>query len=970
MDFSPQFYRLLNPELCDRSDADLEAHFFHEGWKHGCDPNALFSVRGYLAANPDVAETGLNPLAHYRADGQRENRTRFLSTWGNEAMQPYPFTSLGFLRAYFDPDHYRAQRPDLSEFHADALLSHYLAVGWTAGLRPNPDFDPEVYLADKPDLRDAGVNPFVHATLHQVPDPTDMTAEASTISEADLRTARPHFDASFYRAMNRDVEGDDEALLRHYLQKGWTQGRDPNPAFSTSFYLSEYNDISVSGINPFLHYLLFGKGEGRKSRSDEARRLPVRKDAIPTPRHLRPVLFAPPEGSLAKPPEATNSDRLRIHWVIPDFRRGGGGHMTIFRTIRYLESFGHECHIWIEQPMFHRSPTAAYETITKYFQCLRAPIGFVEDGFFEARGDAVIATGWSTAYAADAATGFAEKFYFVQDHEPDFYPAGTEQFLARATYGMEFTCLCASPWLAQLMQDYGRPAYSFHLAYDHTIYHPTARRPAPQGRPFRIAVYARGHSARRCVGLVQLGLYMLGRVRDDFEVHFFGQEDLPFQEANYPAYSHGVLSEEALAALYNDCDLGLCFSATNYSLVPQEMMACGLPVLELDTDSTRAVFPDGTVAVAPPTPQGVADSIARLIDAPESCEKVAEAGKIWASGFSWEASARIVEGALRERLSSRPAVAAPSVTRLPNADLDVVIPTWNGLGEIEPVIEALRTQRGPERLQIHCVDSSSDDGTTEWLRAQPDVSLTVIDKKEFQHGRTRNLGASLGRAPVIAFLTQDALPATSFWMHDVLAMMARYPKAAGLFGRHLPYPDHSIFVKEEINRHFARFLEMPLEHSRETDRVRWKRGDQDWRQAMHYYSDNNSAMRRDIWATHPYPEIDYGEDQVWAREIIDAGLSKVYAPTAAVYHSHDFGPDETFERAAIEAAFFLEHFGYRLIDGDVSDIEARAAAEQASLAHWAKRHSTTPEALDRQKANISAKYRGWAEGLRRASARR
>jgi hypothetical protein len=33
------------------------------------------------------------------------------------------------------------------------------------------------------------------------------------------------------------------------------------------------------------------------------------------------------------------------------------------------------------------------------------------------------------------------------------------------------------------------------------------------------------------------------------------------------------------------------------------------------------------------------------------------------------------------------------------------------------------------------------------------------------------------------------------------------------------------------------------------------------------YSDNNSAMARAVWQEIPYPEVEWGEDQVWAFEI-------------------------------------------------------------------------------------------------------
>ena len=55
----------------------------------------------------------------------------------------------------------------------------------------------------------------------------------------------------------------DEAW--HYLELGWLQGLDPSPDFSTQAYLRAHTDVARSGINPFFHFLVQGRQEGRAS---------------------------------------------------------------------------------------------------------------------------------------------------------------------------------------------------------------------------------------------------------------------------------------------------------------------------------------------------------------------------------------------------------------------------------------------------------------------------------------------------------------------------------------------------------------------------------------------------------------------------------------------------------------------------------------------------------------------------------
>ncbi|SLN69153.1 rhamnosyltransferase WsaF family glycosyltransferase [Roseisalinus antarcticus] len=874
------------------------------------------------------------------------------------------------LRPHFDPIFYRAANPDLAGSDGD-MFNHFLNTGWREGRDPQAGFSCAHYLKTYPDVAESGVNPLLHYVRW------GREEGRFTLSRHDLDTLRPHFDPEFYRASNADVAGSDEDLLVHFLQYGWRDGRDPQAGFSCAFYLERYSDIAESGSNPFLHYVLFGRKEGRLATPDEHLRIPFREGARLAPEHLVSVLRTPdPDTAPPAPPETTDTAAMDLHWVIPDFARGSGGHMTIFRMIRFLELAGHRCHIWIETPSFHKTGHEAWETIVKHFQCVEASVEFVENGFFEATGDAVVATGWTTAYLAHRATGFAGKFYFVQDHEPEFYPTGAESLLARQTYDFGLNCICASPWLDRIMSErYGLWARHFHLAYDRDLYRIgdmaalEARFAETSEGPYKIAIYARGHTERRCVPLVLMALELLAAERQDIEVHFFGQDDLPFAEAPFAALNHGVLDPDALAALYNECHVGICMSGTNYSLVPQEMMACGLPLLELNGDSTRGIFPEGVVTLSGPAPQDIAASLGALIDAPDARRRQAAAALDWVAGFSWEGAAQAVEAALTERLGDLTRLAAPAVAPGRDILLDVVIPTYNGMGEIEPVIEALTRQRGADRMQIHCIDSSSSDGTADWLAARPEVSLTVIDQKDFQHGRTRNQGASLGNAPIIAFLTQDALPADRSWGADILRMFNHVPEAAGLFGRHRPYPHHPTFVRDEIERHFANMLAFPLALSRDTDPDRWASKDRGWRQLLHFYSDNNSAMRRDVWTDIPYAEVDYGEDQVWARDIIEAGYTKLYAPTACVYHSHDYGPEETYKRSKTEGAFFYEHFGYELGGDTPEEIASIVDREQRHFRGWAKKLRLGPEEVEMRMQNIAEKHRGWSDGRHAAAAR-
>ena len=164
----------------------------------------------------------------------------------------------------FDPVFYEENYGSFYDTELDPLC-HYLEKGFKALYRPNESFNTDVYLYRNIDVELAGCNPFFHflkfgrdeGRRHDYSEM--MYAE---YREEDLKILAESFDAEFYWYTNPDMIGN-EKVLDHYLSHGWREGRDPNPEFDTSYYLEYHPDVRSSGMNPFFHYLKFGKQEGR-----------------------------------------------------------------------------------------------------------------------------------------------------------------------------------------------------------------------------------------------------------------------------------------------------------------------------------------------------------------------------------------------------------------------------------------------------------------------------------------------------------------------------------------------------------------------------------------------------------------------------------------------------------------------------------------------------------------------------------
>jgi rhamnosyltransferase len=241
----------------------------------------------------------------------------------------------------------------------------------------------------------------------------------------------------------------------------------------------------------------------------------------------------------------------------------------------------------------------------------------------------------------------------------------------------------------------------------------------------------------------------------------------------------------------------------------------------------------------------------------------------------------------------------------------VVIPTKNAMPLFRRVLPAVLGQRTPWRFDVLVIDSGSSDGTDTYAEAQPGVRVMRIPTAEFGHGRTRNRAIAATAAPFVALITHDAEPVDADWLANLVAPFAQDARIAGVFGRHAAWPDADPFTRRDLDGHFAGFLAHPLVLDRETDAARYA-SDLGWRQLLHFFSDNNACLRRSVWEAIPYPDVEFAEDQVWARTIIEHGWRKAYAPDAVVYHSHDYGVFERLQRAFDEARSFHRDFGYDL----------------------------------------------------------
>jgi hypothetical protein len=123
--------------------------------------------------------------------------------------------------------------------------------------------------------------------------------------------------------------------------------------FDAAWYANQYADVAMSGMDPAEHYLWIGRRLGRKpgpaggladtvaARPAQPVRakgkvdlgwndLPIHPDRPNRWVHNTAAIARNRAQILQPLTRSFNPTSLNIHWIVPDFGPGGGGHMSIF----------------------------------------------------------------------------------------------------------------------------------------------------------------------------------------------------------------------------------------------------------------------------------------------------------------------------------------------------------------------------------------------------------------------------------------------------------------------------------------------------------------------------------------------------------------------------------------------------------------------------------------------------------------
>lgn len=336
--------------------------------------------------------------------------------------------------------------------------------------------------------------------------------------------------------------------------------------------------------------------------------------------------------------------KLVINWVIPEPSVGSGGHRNIFRAVKNLQKFGHYVRLYSLVGHYNFSSSEQLgEFIDTNFFPTGAEYHLGVENFEKA--DAYIATHWSTVETIWKNKEKAKKlFYFVQDYEPMFYAMGNDYIEAENTYKLGLNCITSGPWCAKILKEkFNANADYFKFPVDTGIYYPRSY----VLKEKRIVFFARPEMPRRCYPLGIKALEIFAKNNPDVEIVLYGSLNIDSSNISFKHVNRGILETlDQLAELYSSASVGIVFSTTNPSLVPYEMMSCGLPVVDLDYEDNWTNYESReNIMLVDTMPEKIAEGIEKVLKDESLQNKLSKNGLELVKSFpNEEETARRIEG--------------------------------------------------------------------------------------------------------------------------------------------------------------------------------------------------------------------------------------------------------------------------------------------------------------------------------------
>ena len=217
--------------------------------------------------------------------------------------------------------------------------------------------------------------------------------------------------------------------------------------------------------------------------------------------------------------------------------------------------------------------------------------------------------------------------------------------------------------------------------------------------------------------------------------------------------------------------------------------------------------------------------------------------------------------------------------------VDLIIPTYKPGEKLKESLHRLSLQtKKPNRIIL--INTEEKYFSKDLTAPYENVEVYHIEKKDFDHGKTRDYGASLSNADILMFMTDDAVPKDRRLVENLIKAFEN-PEVGAAYGRQLADG------KKNYIEYYTRIFNYPPESRLKT------KADLDTLGIKTFFCSNVcSAYRKtdyDAMGGFIHKTI-FNEDMIMASKMIESGKTIAYAADAAVWHWHDYRAMEQLHR--------------------------------------------------------------------------
>lgn len=300
-------------------------------------------------------------------------------------------------------------------------------------------------------------------------------------------------------------------------------------------------------------------------------------------------------------------------WYVPTPTMGGGGFRTILQNASALSCRGYRNDFYVIPPV-----NKVLDLLFVEESCLAwfgmAPDRWLLAGANEEDRTLSIATSWDTVeYLASSSHG-APGFYFVQDYEPWFFSLDSNFLAAENTYRHGLRVVTIGKWLAgKIDREYGSVLGYTDFGVGPSYYSENlgCRENSKPASEHAVCAIYQPEKGRRVAPLLVEAIRVALELDPSLTFYLYGS-DAPVPISDHRVVSLGLISTDECRELYWRCKCGVSLSISNPSRIPFEMMACGLPVIDLYRENNLFDFRDGSLLLARSDAASLATAIVSL----------------------------------------------------------------------------------------------------------------------------------------------------------------------------------------------------------------------------------------------------------------------------------------------------------------------------------------------------------------------